>query len=80
MLLCSAQWMCAQELKCTVTVNSDKVEGSSKSMFEALQQSLTELLNNTRWTNLVFAEQEVKEMKITVEYDGHKLLERKLKR
>ena len=26
------------------------------------------------------AEQEVKEMKITVEYDGHKLLERKLKR
>ncbi len=58
MLLCCVQWMCAQELKCTVTVNSDKIEGSSKSMFEALQQSLTELMNNTRWTNMVFAEQE----------------------
>jgi hypothetical protein len=56
-LLC-VQTLCAQELKCTVTVNSDKVEGTSKSMFESLQKTVSELVNNTRWTNMVFAESE----------------------
>ena len=48
----------AQELKCTVTVNSDKVQGSNKSMFTTLQQSMEEFINNTKWTNLTFQEKE----------------------
>ena len=34
----------AQELKCTVEVNSSKIEGSSKSVFETLKQSLTDYM------------------------------------
>lgn len=48
----------AQELKCTITVNSDKVQGSNKSMFTTLQQSLEEFVNNTKWTNLTFQDKE----------------------
>lgn len=48
----------AQELKCTITVNSDKVQGSNKSMFTTLQQSMEEFVNNTKWTNLTFQDKE----------------------
>lgn len=41
----------AQELNCTVTVNSDKIRGSNKSVFKTLQNSIAEYLNTTRWTN-----------------------------
>lgn len=54
-------WACvasAQELKCTVTVNSDKVQGSNKAMFTTLQQSMEEFVNNTKWTNLTFQDKE----------------------
>lgn len=48
----------AQELRCTVTVNADKIDGSNKSMFQTLQQSISEMVNSTRWTDMVFAETE----------------------
>lgn len=48
----------AQELKCTITVNSDKVQGSNKSMFTTLQQSMEEFVNHTKWTNLTFQDKE----------------------
>lgn len=50
--------MAAQEIKCTVTVNSDQIQGTNKSVFKALEQSITDYMNNNRWTNLVFSEQE----------------------
>ncbi len=48
----------AQELNCNVTINSDQIEGSNKQMFTTLQQSISEFVNNTRWTNLTFMENE----------------------
>ena len=48
----------AQELRCTVTVNADKIEGSNKSMFQTLQQTISETVNNTRWTDMVFSDNE----------------------
>lgn len=48
----------AQELQCTVTINADQVDGSNKQMFQTLQQSLSDFVNNTRWTSMVFADQE----------------------
>ena len=44
----------AQELNCNVSINSDQIEGSSKEVFEALRQSVTEFINNNRWTNLTY--------------------------
>ena len=48
----------AQELKCTVTVNSDKIEGSNKQVFETLKTSIEEYMNQNRWTNMTYAEKE----------------------
>ena len=60
----------AQELNCTVTINSDKIEGSNKSVFETLKQTITEYMNNNRWTNMTFAESEKIECVFTYqEYD-----------
>lgn len=58
-LLCLFSLMVhAQELRCTVQVNSSQVEGSSKELFDNLQQSVTDFLNTTQWTNLTFQETE----------------------
>ena len=45
----------AQELNCNVSINSDKIEGSSKEVFEALRQAVTEFINTNKWTNLTFS-------------------------
>ncbi len=57
-LLLLATGISAQELNCTVTINSDKIEGTNKSVFEALQQAISDYINNNRWTNMTFSEKE----------------------
>lgn len=48
----------AQELNCTVEVNSSSVEGTSTEVFRSLQQSMSEYLNEQQWTNTVFSPNE----------------------
>ena len=48
----------AQELHCTVSVNSDKIEGSNKQVFETLKTAIEDYMNNNRWTNMTYAEHE----------------------
>ena len=48
----------AQELKCTVNINSDQIEGSNKEVFNTLKQSIEEYVNALRWTNMTFQEKE----------------------
>lgn len=48
----------AQELKCNLQINSDKIQGSNKSVFQTLQKDATEFLNNRRWTELNYQESE----------------------
>lgn len=48
----------AQEINCTVTVNSDQIEGSNKQVFATLKTSIEEYMNQNRWTNMTYAEQE----------------------
>lgn len=40
----------AQELNCSVTINSDKIQGTNKNVFESLQKSIYEFMNNTQFT------------------------------
>lgn len=44
----------AQELNCTVEINSDKVPGAVKSVFETLKEAVREYMNTTRFTNAQF--------------------------
>ncbi len=48
----------AQELNCTVTLNSDQVEGTNKQVFETLQQAMNDYMNTTVFSNAQFAANE----------------------
>lgn len=51
--------MSAQELNCQVAVVSPQIQGTTeKRIFENLQKSLYEFMNNTKWTNDVFSPEE----------------------
>ena len=51
-------FLSAQELEARVTVNSTKIEGTRTEVFESLQQKLTDFLNNHKWTEIPFRENE----------------------
>src|SRR5882762_2294234 len=48
----------AQELNCQVQVSSGQISGSDKTVFETLQTSIREFLNNRHWTNDKYLNQE----------------------
>ena len=57
-LICCVLSASANELRCTVTINSDQIQGSNKEMFNTLKQSIEEFVNNSKWTDLTFQEKE----------------------
>ena len=48
----------SQELNCNVQINSDQVQGTNRSVFNTLQRSISDFINNRRWTNMTFANSE----------------------
>lgn len=48
----------AQELQCTVEVNTSSIEGTNKSVFDALKESITEYFNENKFSNAVFSPNE----------------------
>ncbi len=57
-MLFSPKIAMAQELNCTVDVNSDQIEGSSKDVFNTLKSAISEYMNTNRWTDSQFATNE----------------------
>lgn len=58
LMLCLVPAMRAQELNCTVEVNTDQVEGTYKQVFETLRQAIADYMNTTVFTNTQFAANE----------------------
>ncbi len=50
-LMISINIMAQEEFNAIVTVNSDKVQSSNKQIFKTLENSLTEFINQTKWTD-----------------------------
>lgn len=48
----------AQELNCTVTVNSDQVSQTNQQIFRTLERSLNDFVNKSKWTNRVYRNNE----------------------
>ncbi|MFI2743451.1 DUF4835 family protein [Zhouia sp. PK063] len=48
----------AQELNCKVTVNSDLINQTNQQIFTGLEKALNQFVNQTKWTNKKFAENE----------------------
>lgn len=44
----------AQELNCSVEINSTQVQGSNKEVFTTLQQAVADYMNTTKWTDAQF--------------------------
>ena len=53
-ILMTVNGLKAQELQCNVRVNSNKVEGSDKTIYQNLQNAINEFINNTRFTDINF--------------------------
>jgi len=56
----------AQELNAKVTINSDKIQGTNKSVFTTLQSALTTFINTRKWTDATFAMNEKIECTFTM--------------
>lgn len=54
------------ELNARITINSDKIQGTDKSVFTTLQTALTEFVNNRRWTDATFAVNERIDCSMTI--------------
>lgn len=66
-VLCMAFTAKAQELQCDVRVNSAKVAGSDKTVFQNMQTALYEFLNNTKFTEINFKQNEKIECSILID-------------
>lgn len=56
----------AQELNCRVQVVSQSIQGTNKRVFDALQKAGFEFMNNTKWTNHVYNNEERIECNILI--------------
>lgn len=48
----------AQELQAKITINHNQIQGTDNSVFESLQQTLEQFVNDRQWTNLQFQKNE----------------------
>ena len=65
--LLSANTLHSQELQCDIRVNSNKVQGSDKTIYQNLQTSLYEFINNTKFTEINFKQAEKIECSMLVD-------------
>jgi hypothetical protein len=47
-----------QELRCNVQINSQKIQGTNRQLFQTLQTAVYEFMNNTTWTNHIYGQDE----------------------
>lgn len=57
-LVCYCPPSHAQELQAKITINHNQIQGTDKSVFENLQQTLEQFVNDRQWTNLQFQKNE----------------------
>lgn len=59
----------AQELNAMISINTQKLEGTDKKVFQTLQQAMYEFINNRKWTNFTFKQEERIECTMMVTID-----------
>ncbi len=57
-LVCFCPQSHAQELQAKITINHNQIQGTDKSVFENLRQTLEQFVNDRQWTNLQFQKNE----------------------
>jgi hypothetical protein len=59
----------AQELRCNVTVSSQRIQGSNKNLFRTMQSDLYEFMNNRKWTEHIYSYDEKIKCNILIRLD-----------
>ena len=63
----------AQELMCRISINHNQIQGTNIQVFQNLQKDLNEFMNNTKWTNHVYSNNERIECRLIInltKYNG----------
>lgn len=58
LLCCRPSTISAQELQAKITINHAQISGTEKDVFDNLQQTLQQFVNNRQWTHLQFQKNE----------------------
>lgn len=58
LLIATGMTATAQELEAKIIVNSNQIQGTDKTVFDNLQQTLEQFVNDHQWTNLQFQKNE----------------------
>lgn len=58
LLICSAQFSIAQELRCGITINTQQLTTTDVKVFKTLETAIREFMNNRRWTDDIFLPEE----------------------
>ena len=58
LLCCSPSTISAKELQAKITINHAQISGTEKGVFDNLQQTLQQFVNNRQWTHLQFQKNE----------------------
>lgn len=58
LLCCRPSTISAQELQAKITINHAQISGTEKGVFDNLQQTLQQFVNNRQWTHLQFQKNE----------------------
>ncbi len=56
----------AQELNMKITLNTNQIQGTDKSIFDKIEESLNQLVNDRRWTDATFSANELIEGSILI--------------
>jgi len=59
----------AQELRCNISVSTQKIQGTNREMFTNMQKDMYEFVNNRRWSSNVFSYDERIEANILITLD-----------
>ncbi|MCL1821707.1 MAG: DUF4835 family protein [Prolixibacteraceae bacterium] len=59
----------AQEFRCNISISSDKIQGANRNLFRTMQSDLYEFMNNRKWTDNAFAQNERIECNIFIRLD-----------
>jgi len=59
----------AQELRCNVTVSSQRIQGANQNLFRTMQSDLYEFMNNRKWTDHVYSYDEKIKCNILIRLD-----------
>jgi hypothetical protein len=59
-------WVCGQSVKCSFTLNAQKVQNAGNEVFDAMKSAVTDFLNTNTWVDRELAEHERFECNVTL--------------